>query len=200
MNLQHLIEATRTCRRFVEDAPIDTATLRDLVDLARLAGSARNCQPWQYGLINDSKSCAAIFPFLGWAGYLRDWPGPPPGERPSGYILCLLNHHWTKSSTKEAYFDLGIASQNLLLGATAHGLAGCRIGSFSPAIAKLFALPDTLSLELVIALGQPGEDIIVEPVVEPENIAYWRDEQGRHHVPKRGLDDILIPLTLVERS
>ncbi len=32
-------------RRFKENAPIDMATLKYLIDLARLGGSARNVQP-----------------------------------------------------------------------------------------------------------------------------------------------------------
>ena len=133
-----LIERTRTYRRFDEPRSISDKTLLELINLARLGGSARNCQPWQYMIINSTELCKDVFPHLAWAGYLSDWKGPSSGERPSAYILCLLNRTWLKGPDKEAHFDLGIASQNLLLGAMKKGIAGCRIGAYSPEINKLF--------------------------------------------------------------
>ena len=43
--LSALIRKTRSFRRFKEEEAIDMETLRYLVDLARLGGSARNMQP-----------------------------------------------------------------------------------------------------------------------------------------------------------
>ena len=82
--LSDLIRKTRSFRRFKEDATIDIETLRYFVDLARLGGSARNMQPLKYVLVNAPALNAEIFPHLGWAGYLKEWPGPGEGERPSG--------------------------------------------------------------------------------------------------------------------
>ncbi len=196
INLQHLITRTRTYRRFHEEEPIETTMLHELLELARLAGSARNSQPWQYSLINEHKQCEKVFPYLGWAGYLSDWKGPVVGERPGAYILCFLNTHWLNGSREEAFFDLGIASQNLLLAAMQKGIGGCRIGSISPKLATSLTLPDHLRLELIIALGKPKESVIVEDCQTEEDIRYWRDEKNVHHVPKRGLKDILISVSL----
>jgi nitroreductase len=191
--MDEIIKKTRTYRRFQQNRPIPEQTLTRLVDLARLGGSARNCQPWQFMVVTDGGDCAAIFPFLGWAGYLSDWRGPEPGERPSAYILCLLNRSRLKGSDREAQFDLGIASQNLLLGAMAEGIGGCRIGAFSPQLADLFEMPEHLELSLVIALGYPSETVVIEPA-RGEEIKYWRDQEGIHHVPKRSLAEVLVAL------
>jgi len=189
-----LAAAARTCRRFREDSPVSIDTLHRLVDLARLAGSARNGQPWQYLAVNDPQLCEAIFPHLGWAGYLTDWSGPAPGERPPAYILCFLNQQWLTVPEKLAFFDLGIASQNLLLGAAALHILGCRIGAFSPKVAKLWDVPDHLRLELIIALGRPLEEIVLEEMSGEEDIRYWRDERQVHHVPKRSLHEVLLKI------
>ncbi len=191
--MEELIRKTRTYRRFAQDRPISAQQLSKLVDLARLGGSARNCQPWQFMAIADGDRCRAIFPFLAWAGYLSDWRGPEPGEQPSAYLLCLLNRSRLTGNEREAHFDLGIASQNLLLGAMAEGIGGCRIGAFSPKLADLFEMPEYLELGLVIALGYPAEDVVLEPV-ENEDIRYWRDEAGVHHVPKRSLAEVQVEL------
>lgn len=192
--VHRLISQTRSYRRFEESRPISLATLHHLVDLARLSGSARNCQPWQYMVVNEAELCEKIFPHLGWAGYLHDWQGPQPGERPAAYILCLLNQNRGNLPLKHAYFDLGIASQSMLVGAAALTIMGCRIGAISPRLPKLFIVPEHLSLELVIALGHPLEQVQLEEIRANDNVAYWRDEQQIHHVPKYALQDVLCHL------
>ena len=61
----------------MREAAVDFETLRELVDLARLSPSAANLQTLKYILSCDPEKNAAIFPYLAWAGYLQDWPGPP---------------------------------------------------------------------------------------------------------------------------
>lgn len=194
--MQEIIARTRTFRRFVEKDPITTAILHELIDLARLGGSARNGQPWQYMTANSPELCEKIFPYLGWAGYLADWKGPVAGERPSAYILCLLNKNRLKGPESEAQFDLGVATQNILLGAMEKRIGGCRIGAFNPKLASLFTLPEHVHLSLVIALGKPRETVIVEQCKDEDDVRYWRDEHGVHHVPKRSLQSCLIDLKL----
>lgn len=193
-SMQEIIAKTRTFRRFIQKEAISTATLHELIDLALLGGSARNSQPWQYMVVNTPELCEKIFPFLGWAGYLTDWKGPVDGERPSAYVLCLLNKNRLKGPETEAQFDLGVASQNLLLGAMEKRIGGCRIGAFNPQLASLFKMPDHLRLSLVIALGKPRETVIIEESRNEDDIRYWRDEHGIHHVPKRSLKSCLVTL------
>jgi len=185
--VRELVARTRSVRRFLENEPIARDTLVALLDLARLGGSARNLQPLKYLISSDPATCQRIFPFLGWAGYLTDWPGPGEGERPPAYVVCLLDtriaHH--------ADVDLGIATQNLLLGATALGLAGCRIANIRPGLARELGLPEHLKVLLVVALGKPAEEVRIEPVAESGEIRYWR-EGSIHHLPKRSLDEILV--------
>ena len=190
-----LTRQTRTYRRFEQSRRIAEQDLRQLVELARLGGSARNQQAWQYALITDPGLCALIFPSIGWAGYLSNWKGPAEGERPSGYILCLLNRDWLKGSEKEAHFDLGIATQNLLLGAMEKGIGGCRIGSFSPKLADRFKMPANLELSLVIALGYPAETVKITDPPAKDDIRYFRDEHDVHWVPKRSLKEVIIHLS-----
>ncbi len=53
--LYDLVRRTRSFRRFQQDEPVDMDTLKSLVDLARLGGSARNVQPLKYLLIKTSR-------------------------------------------------------------------------------------------------------------------------------------------------
>jgi len=191
--ISQLVSRTRTIRRFAEEKTIDHDQLRELLDLARLGGSARNAQVLKYMVVTEDALRRQLFPLLGWAGYLRDWPGPGPGERPPAYIVCLLDRELLRGPEIEAHFDLGIATQNLLLGAAECGLFGCRIGAFSPSLVqRLLQLDDRFKVLLVLALGYPAETVVLEEVGSDGDIRYWHDQQGVHHVPKRSLADILL--------
>ena len=183
------IRKNRSCRRFYEDQTLDVATLEDLVNLGRLSASAANLQPLKYILSCDPKTNAQIFPCLGWAGYLKDWPGPKAGERPTGYIVILGD----ATITKDAGCDHGIAAQSILLGARELGLAGCMIGSVRrKELTRLLNIPDQYRILLVLAIGKPKERAVIDAVAEDGSIKYWRDEKGVHHVPKRSLNDIIV--------
>lgn len=192
--IDELILKTRTYRSFYQEINISSEVLRELINLARMGGSAANKQPLKYIIANKPELNARIFPHLKWANYLPDWPGPVEGERPSAYIICLLD----TLISKEAGFDLGIATQNILLGATSKGLGGCRIGSFSPEVSNIFGLPQHLKVELILVLGKPKETVIIEDISYPgSDIKYWRDESNAHHVPKRSLNEIIIDIKKV---
>jgi len=187
--LKELIRQSRSYRRFEEKRAIDLATLRDLVDLARLAPSGANMQPLKYMLSNEPQKNALIFETLAWAGYLKDWPGPEAGERPAAYIIVLHDER----IKKDAGIEHGFAVQNILLGAVEQGLGGCVIATVQrDALRKRLHIPDPLQILLVIALGFPIETVIIDEVEPGQSIQYWREADGAHHVPKRRLDDIIV--------
>jgi len=189
MNMRDLILKTRSYRRFYQDESISMETLKDLVNLARLSASGGNYQPLKYYLSCDKEKNALIFSTLGWAAYLKDWPGPPEGERPAGYIIILGD----KNIRESTGCDHGIAAQSIMLGATEQGLGGCIIASIKKdALRKAFNLSMQYDVLLVLALGKPRETVKIEALQEGGDIKYWRDEDETHHVPKRSLEEIVI--------
>ena len=40
--------------------------------------------------------------------------------------------------------------------------------------------------------GKPAEKIVIKEIEEGEDIAYYRDENDVHYVPKRKLSDIIL--------
>ena len=187
--IRDLILKNRSYRRFYQDMPVSIDTLRELVDLARLSASAANKQPLKYILSCDPQRNALVFQNLAWAGYLKSWPGPEEGERPSAYIIILGD----KTITQSFGCDHGIAAQSILLGATEKGLGGCIIGSVRKGdLSQALAIPSDYEILLVIALGKPRETVVLETVGSGGDIKYWRDEKGVHHVPKRSLAEIVV--------
>ncbi len=187
--IRDLIIKSRSYRRFHQEVAIEPETLRKLVDLARLSPSAGNLQPLKYILACEPKKNALIFPHLAWAGYLKDWPGPSEGERPSAYIIILGDREVSRSID----CDHGIAAQSILLGATEKGLGGCIIGSIQrKGLQKALAIPARYEILLVLALGKPREMVVIETVGATGDIKYWRDSDDVHHVPKQSLDEIIM--------
>ncbi|MGB9666836.1 MAG: nitroreductase family protein, partial [Candidatus Cryosericum sp.] len=187
--MKDLVLKNRSYRRFYEDVPVDCPTLRELVDLARLSASAANKQPLRYMLSCTREKNALIFPNLAWAAYLKDWDGPPEGERPSAYIVVLADADVSTNFN----WDAGICSQSILLGAVEKGLGGCIIASVNKsALRQVLDIPERYEIVFVLAIGKPKESVVIDAVGPDGDIKYWRDAQQTHHVPKRSLDDLII--------
>jgi nitroreductase len=184
-----LIRKNRSCRRFHEKHAVGLETLKELVNLGRLSASGANLQPLKYILSSDLKTNADIFSCLTWAAYLKNWPGPEAGERPAAYIVVLCDNN----ISQDAGCDHGIAAQSILLGAREKGLAGCMLGAINrKKLRELLHIPQQLAVLLVLAIGKPKEQVVLETVEANGAIRYWRDREGVHHVPKRKLEDIII--------
>ena len=188
MILRELVLKNRSYRRFFQDERIALEKLTSWIDLGRLSASGMNIQPLKYKIIIDSTTCDAVFENLAWAGYLKDWNGPEPGERPSAYVIVLGD-----TTIRPAFgIDPGIAIQSILLAAVEAGYGGCIIGSVQrEKLAETVAIPETLQILYVLALGKPKELVQLEEIKE-FSIQYYRDDQMIHHVPKRKLEDIII--------
>ncbi len=88
--------------------------------------------------------------------------------------------------------DHGIAAQTILLGARAKGLAGCIFGAINiKKLTTVLEIPEHLEIKLVVALGKPVENAMIDAVGPDGSIKYFRDEHQVHHVPKRSLDDLI---------
>ena len=187
--IKELVLKNRSYRRFDANVLVNTQTLYDLVELARICPSAANLQPIKYYLSNSADLNDIIFSTLAWAGYLKDWAGPQQDEQPSAYIIILGD----KSIKADFGIDPGIVAQTMLLGAVEKGLGGCMIASVRrQELHQALNLPDELEIVLVIALGKPVETVILEDLPADGSIRYYRDEQAVHHVPKRSLQELIV--------
>ncbi|MDD6181346.1 MAG: nitroreductase family protein [Desulfovibrionaceae bacterium] len=189
MDFHALVNEARTCRRFVEDRPLGMGDLEWLIDCARLTPSARNAQVLRYIPVADAAMRERLFPLTCWAGALKDWGGPFPGERPTGFIAVLL----PQDAGKLAWVDAGIACQTIQLAATSRGWGCCIIASFDHArVPELLNVPEGMVPALVLGLGVAREERAVAPLPPDGSLTYWRDAEGRHFVPKRPLDEVIV--------
>lgn len=189
--LKDLVYKCRTYRRFDESKKITREELAELVDLARMTASTANSQALKFYVSCDPETNQKVFSCLSWAGALPEWDGPAEGERPTGYIVILCDQKLGKNKM----WDDGITAQTMMLGAVEKGYGGCMFGSVDrPKLLELLGLsPEDYSVDLVLALGKPVEQVQVVPVPASGDMRYYRDENQVHYVPKRSLEDILLP-------
>jgi len=187
--IKDIILKNRSYRRFYQDTAIERETLVELVDLARCSASGSNRQPLKYMLSWTPERNAQVFANLAWAAALPDWPGPEEGERPTAYIIILGD----TAIGKNFGVDHGIAAQSIMLGAAERGLGGCMLASVRrDELRKALSIPEQYEILLVLALGKPKEQVVMETLEPDGDFRYWRDEKQVHHVPKRRLEDIII--------
>jgi nitroreductase len=90
-------------------------------------------------------------------------------------------------------FDSGIAAQTIVLGANYHGIGCCIIGAVNTSkIQTLLNIPPQFGGMMVIALGYPVEEVVLEQSKDCADVKYWRDENKVHHVPKLPLELVLL--------
>ncbi len=191
MDMLELLTQNRSYRRFTDRAVADHE-MEALIIAASLTASAGNLQQIRFVPVRG-RDCEIVFPHLRWAGYLPDWDGPVEGERPTGYIVVLC-----PKASEGKYLvgvDVGIAAQSMLLTAAELGLGGCMFASIDrPALLQALGLSAEIwSVALVIALGEPREQVKLVPVSDG-NIKYYRDEDGVHYVPKRTAAELTIEI------
>ncbi|MDP2724367.1 MAG: nitroreductase family protein [Bacteroidales bacterium] len=187
--LKDLVIKNRSYRKFHFDKKVSVEALRQLVDLARLTPSSKNRQPLKYVLVTEDPDANFVFKHLKWAWFLKDWSGPTPQEQPPAYIILALD----KTINEQADIDAGIVSQTILLGATEMDMGGCIIRTVNRyELKKYFQLPESHEIILVIAIGFPNQDVRISEVNEDSNTQYFEEEGGRHVVPKRSLDELII--------
>lgn len=186
MDLYQLILKRRSVRRF-KQKEIPLRILKKIINAARLAPSAGNLQFIEYIIVKDKEMREVIFPYTKWAAYIHPLGIPKENDRPTCFIAVVINY---KKSSHPDLRDIGAGVENLLLSSLNFGVATCWLGAIEKeAISKILNLPSYCALDSLVALGYPAEEPVV--VDNEKEIKYWRNEAGKHFVPKRPLEKIL---------
>ncbi|MGB9006653.1 MAG: nitroreductase family protein [Candidatus Aminicenantales bacterium] len=181
-----LYRGRRSVRQF-QPKPVPRELLMRLADAARLAPSAANRQPLEFILLDDPAVCARVFPHLRWAAYISPAGDPRPGQEPRAYVVTLVN---TAVRDKGYEYDVGAAMMSMIMTAWAEGVASCWLISVDRAeVSRLLGIPETHRLDSVLALGYPAEAPQADDLTD--SVPYWKDADGRLHVPKRKLESVI---------
>ena len=185
-----LVKKNRSTRGYDESRPVTKEELLEIVDTARLYPSGANLQPVKYAIVYEEKDVKAFREMTGLGGYLPELHLPFPGTAPMGYLVFMGDSNLNKNP-QSISMDVGITAQTAALCACDMGHSVCMIGNFKKAeVTEYLGLPENLTPYLLMAVGKGIEEIeIVDP--KEGSIRYYRDENGKHYVPKRTLEEVL---------
>ena len=140
MDAIQCLKKRRSVRSF-EDKKIDKQTLKDIIDCARLAPSARNEQKWEFAVITDESKLKKIASMTS-QGFIED----------SSACVVVLNEDY-----KYYLEDGSAATENILLAARAYGLGSCWVAGdkkpYAEDMLKFLNVPEKYNLISIIPLG-----------------------------------------------
>ena len=164
MNKAQIILENMKSRRAVrtfDDRPVSDEDLFTLVQAGRFASSGGNLRPHRFLITRDPQTIANIKAF-----------SPGMLGKPPAIIAILLDHHQVNEQWMSidpsmiVYVDVGTAAQNIMNAAHALGLGSCPVTSYSKSgVREVLALPDNLSVEILIMVGHYGKK---ERIINPD--------------------------------
>lgn len=187
-----LVKQARSHRGFRQDRKVTRQELEHLAECARFTPAARNDQVLKYYLAEKPETVAAIQPLTKWAGALAELYLPRKGAEPVAYIVICLDGSLAENPAPYQR-DVGIVAQTMLLAAAEMGLNGCMIGSFAAGeLREKLGLPEAIKPQLLLALGEGTDRIVMTDVGEDGSTTYYRDAEDTHYVPKRTLEQLIL--------
>ncbi|MBS0181106.1 MAG: nitroreductase family protein [Nitrospira sp.] len=160
----HDLVARRWSPRAFDERPVGADLLRTLFEAARWAPSSNNEQPWRFIMASKydhEPEWKRLFDCL--AEGNRRWAFRAP-------VLILsvasINFEDDGKPNRHAFHDTGLAAENLVLQATACGLAAHQMAGFDVEKARVdLRIPLGYEPVAMIAVGHPGD-----PAVLPERL------------------------------
>ena len=156
-----VIKSRHTVRKFKPD-PVGDLVIADALECASRAPTARNVQPWLFGVIKDKTMLSKIAALTDHGRFIADAP------------LCFT----VFGEKNEKYYleDCCAATENLILALQAHGISSCWVAGekkpYGEEVRKLLGVPEGYTLVSLVPAGNPVE-ITITPKKEMKQIAFF---------------------------
>ncbi|MFA5347090.1 MAG: nitroreductase family protein [Methanoregula sp.] len=141
-----VIKSRHSVRKFKPDT-IDDLAIRDAVECAARAPTARNVQPWLFGIIRSKEILSKIADLTDNGKFIAVSP------------LCFSIF----GEKKEKYYleDCCAATENLIIALQAYGITSCWVAGekkpYAEAVRNLLSVPENYTLVSLVAAGWPAE-------------------------------------------
>lgn len=148
MEIETAIAGLRVVRTF-ENRPLAAEDLDAIIRSGRRAGSSKNQQRWAFVVITERDRLRALSAVGAFAGHLAGAAAAialvTPDPRAPGAPLSIL-------------WDLGLASQNMILTAWGRGVGSCPATVYDQALVReLLELPAGMACEYLLSFGYPAD-------------------------------------------
>lgn len=148
MQVYEAIRRNRSVRQFA-DQSVSRDDIEAIVNAGRLAGSAKNRQPWTFVVVTERQRLVALSECGPWCGHLAG--------AAFGVVLTVADLHDPPTLTTP--FDLGRASQNMILAAWERGVMSCMATIYEPDRARTaLGIPAAQAVPWAISFGYPAPE------------------------------------------
>ena len=134
------------------DKPVENDKLSAVLEAARLAPSARNCQQLRYVVVRSKETIKKLCEAANKQAFV--------GQAPVVIVACAVNLDYVMRCGQTAYpIDTGIALEHMALQAAEEGLGTCWIGSFfEDQVKAILGTPDKcVRVVELMTLGYPAD-------------------------------------------
>ena len=156
-----IIKSRHSVRKFKPGIP-DEAVIRDVLECAHLAPTARNAQAWLFGVVRDRGALASLSELAENGRFIRD------------AALCFAT--FGKRDNQYYLEDCCAATENLILALHAHGIGSCWVAGaqkpYAEQVRTMLKVPPEYTLVSLVAAGLPKE---ISPVPKKalEEVAFF---------------------------
>lgn len=156
-----VIKSRHSVRKFKTDT-VDELSVRDAIECAARAPTAKNMQPWLFGVVRNKGMLSKIAELTDNGKFIAMSP------------LCILIF----GEKKEKYYleDCCAATENLIIALQAYGITSCWVAGekkpYAEAIRNLLGVPEKYTLVSLVAAGWPAE-ISMTGKKEMKNIVFY---------------------------
>ena len=161
MNVLDAIKKRSSIREYKPDA-IEQSILESLVDVGRVAPSARAVEPLEFIVVTDKKMLSEISLIAPNGKFIN--------EAAAGIVIY-------SADTKYFLEDGSAATENILLLAADLGLGACWIAGdkkpYDADIKKLLSVPEALKLISLISLGWPKQENSQKKRRALKDVIHW---------------------------
>jgi nitroreductase len=146
-----VIKSRHSVRKFKSDF-VNDLIIKDAIECAAHAPTAKNLQPWLFGVIRNKEMLSKIAQTTDNGKFIAEAP------------LCFA----VFGEKKEKYYleDCCAATENLILALQAHGINSCWVAGekkqYAETIRSLLGVPENYTLVSLVAAGYPSEMTIAK--------------------------------------
>ncbi|MEW5991091.1 MAG: nitroreductase family protein [Chloroflexota bacterium] len=156
MGILEAIGHLRVVRRYA-DRPLEPAHLEAILNAGRRASSSKNRQRWDFVVVTDRDRLR-----------LLGGVGPYAEHVPSAAVAVALvfPEAADRERPNSIHWDLGLASQNMILAAWSLGVGSCPITVYEPDLAReVLGYPADRTCEQLLVFGYPARpDDLTRPL------------------------------------
>ncbi len=169
MDVFEAIKTRRSTRRFKSE-DVSEEQVEQLLQAAIMAPSGGNMQPWDFIIIRDEEQKKALAKAALGQRFIT--------TAPVVIVVCAnkprtARRYGERGAELYSLQDTSAATQNILLAATAMGLAGCWVGAFNDeAVSNVLKLPKNIRPVVILPIGVPGESPRMPPRISLREIIH----------------------------